>query len=167
MKHYQYKYSPIKKNKEVKVPIAYRSTILLIPKTRVLNGGKTVAIVGNGPSALLGEYGQEIDAGRLPIFRGIELNQDDLIRRDVITRLICHFGLDFSSVEERWGIRFADYFASDMGQLQVMQIDGLLEVNSSGIKVMPRGRLLIRNICMAFDRYLPPAEEQKKFSRVI
>jgi oxygen-independent coproporphyrinogen-3 oxidase len=113
------------------------------------------------------EYYARIDAGQLPVFRGIELNRDDEIRRDVITRLICHFVLDYGSVESRWGISFADYFSSELEQLQAMAEDGLLELEESGIKVLPRGRLLIRNICMTFDNYLAAKREQKNFSRVI
>ncbi len=113
------------------------------------------------------EYYQRIDAGELPIFRGIELNRDDLIRRDVITRLICHFVLDYASVESRWGISFTDYFDSELKQLTGMADDGLLSLDESGIRVLPRGRLLIRNICMAFDSYLAAKKEQKNFSRVI
>lgn len=112
------------------------------------------------------EYTQEIDAGRLPIFRGIALNEDDELRRDVITRLICHFKLDYSSVEQAWGVNFKDYFAQELQRLEFMQQDGLLELSDAGITVMPRGRLLIRNICMEFDKYLPPAQ-QRNFSRVI
>jgi oxygen-independent coproporphyrinogen-3 oxidase len=115
----------------------------------------------------LEEYYQRLDAGRLPVFRGIELGRDDLIRRDVITRLICHFVLDFDSVETAWGIDFADYFSDDLQRLTGMQADGLVEIDAWGIRVLSRGRLLIRNICMAFDAYLPPVEEQKSFSRVI
>jgi oxygen-independent coproporphyrinogen-3 oxidase len=115
----------------------------------------------------LEEYYQRIDAGHLPVFRGIELNGDDLIRRDVITRLICHFALDFAAVEAAWGIRFQDYFSAGLESLRGMMDDGLLVIDPSGIRVLPRGRLLIRNICMAFDRYLPPVEQQKSFSRVI
>ena len=115
----------------------------------------------------LEEYYQRIDAGHLPVFRGIELNGDDLIRRDVITRLICHFALDFAAVETAWGIRFQDYFSAGLESLRGMMDDGLLVIDPSGIRVLPRGRLLIRNICMAFDRYLPPVEQQKSFSRVI
>jgi oxygen-independent coproporphyrinogen-3 oxidase len=113
------------------------------------------------------EYYEQIDAGRLPIFRGIELNRDDEIRRDVITRLICHFVLDFAAVESRWGISFSDYFSAELEGLQGMAADGLLELDESAIRVLPRGRLLIRNICMTFDSYLAAKKEQKNFSRVI
>ncbi len=113
------------------------------------------------------EYSERIDGGQLPIFRGIELNLDDEIRRDVITRLICHFALDYAAVESRWDIVFSDYFSAELERLAEMVSDGLLELDDSGIRVLPRGRLLIRNICMAFDRYLAAKQEQKNFSRVI
>ena len=115
----------------------------------------------------LDAYYEDIDAGRLPVFRGIELNRDDEIRRDVITRLICHFRLDFAAVERRWDIDFHDYFGRSLAKLEGMQQDGLLEVDAHGIGVLPKGRLLIRNICMAFDAYLEAKQGPVGFSKVI
>jgi oxygen-independent coproporphyrinogen-3 oxidase len=115
----------------------------------------------------LDAYYEDIDAGRLPVFRGIELNRDDEIRRDVITRLICHFRLDFADVERRWDLRFGDYFADSLPKLDGMVADGLLEVDGAGIRVLPKGRLLIRNICMAFDAYLAAKQGPVGFSKVI
>ncbi len=115
----------------------------------------------------LEEYYADIDAGRLPIFRGIELSRDDEIRRDTITRLICHFALKYAQVAERWGIDFCDYFAEDLARLKPMQADGLLEMDDRGIQVLPRGRLLIRNICMAFDAYRNGPDASVGFSKVI
>jgi oxygen-independent coproporphyrinogen-3 oxidase len=115
----------------------------------------------------LDEYYDDIDAGRLAVFRGIKLNRDDLIRRDVITRLICHFRLEFADVARRWDIDFHDYFASSLAKLDGMQQDELLEVDNRGIRVLPKGRLLIRNICMAFDAYLEAKKGPVGFSKVI
>jgi oxygen-independent coproporphyrinogen-3 oxidase len=115
----------------------------------------------------LDEYYADIDAGRLSVFRGIELTRDDEIRRDVITRLICLFKLDFSEVERAWDLNFQDYFGRDLAKLEGMQADGLLEIDSSGIRVLPKGRLLIRNICMAFDAYMEAKQGQHGFSKVI
>ena len=114
----------------------------------------------------LPEYHERIADGKIPVFRGVELTDDDLLRRDVITRLICDFSLDFAGVESRHGIQFADYFAAELQVLKSMQRDGLLQVDSHAIRVHPGGRLLIRNICMVFDQYLPKATQQR-FSRVI
>jgi oxygen-independent coproporphyrinogen-3 oxidase len=115
----------------------------------------------------LDEYYQRIDSGRLPVFKGIELNRDDLIRRDVITRLICHFTLKMADVGEQWGIDFQDYFADELNKLGAMQEDGLVEIGDQSIDVKPKGRLLIRNICMQFDAYIDTQEAKGSFSKVI
>lgn len=113
------------------------------------------------------DYMAAIDAGRLAIFRGIELSRDDEIRRDVITRLICHFKLDYADVERAWDIDFAEYFADSLRQLDIMEADGLLTRDDRGIIVLPKGRLLIRNVCMAFDAYLAAKQGAVGFSKVI
>ena len=115
----------------------------------------------------LEEYYADIDAGRLPVFRGIELSRDDEIRRDTITKLICNFSLTYADVATRWGIDFGAYFAADLARVKPMEADGLLEMDAQGIRVLPRGRLLIRNICMAFDAYRNGPEAQGGFSKVI
>lgn len=112
------------------------------------------------------EYYQLIDSGVLPVVHGLELNRDDEIRRDVITRLICHFKLDFTVIEQRWGLNFAEYFAAELERLKPMQADGLLDMDGQGISVTPGGQLLIRNICMIFDVYMKQHSGQR-FSKVI
>ena len=113
------------------------------------------------------EYYARVDAGRLPVFRGVELTRDDRIRRDVIIRLACDFELELADVEARWEMDFDDYFATELRSLATMQADGLLTLDEGRIEVLPRGRLLIRNICMAFDAYLSPDLQRTNFSRVI
>ena len=115
----------------------------------------------------LDEYYQRIDSGRLAIFKGIRLNDDDLLRRDVITQLICNFSLSIAEIERKWQIDFRDYFARELTQLDGMQADGLLSISDKGMQVLPRGRLLIRNICMQFDAYLATKESMGSFSKVI
>ena len=111
------------------------------------------------------EYTAAIDDGVLPVMRGIVLDNDDKLRRDVITRLICHFSLSITEIEQAYQINFRDYFASVYPQLQVMEQDGLLTVNDERIEVLAKGCLLIRNICMLFDKYLVPS--QQRYSKVI
>ena len=114
----------------------------------------------------LDDYYACIDDGRLAIFRGVELDADDILRRAVITDLICHFQLDFAAVEQGRELKFEDYFATELKELAGMAEDGLLSLGDRRIEVLPRGRLLIRNICMVFDRYLRESREQR-FSKVI
>ncbi|RDH91994.1 MAG: oxygen-independent coproporphyrinogen III oxidase [endosymbiont of Seepiophila jonesi] len=115
----------------------------------------------------LDEYYDRIDQGKLAVFRGVELSRDDQIRRDVITRLICHFTLNFAAVNARWEIDSQNYFASELKNLSGMAEDGLVNLTERGIDVLPRGRLLIRNICMLFDAYLNSKESKGSFSKVI
>ena len=112
-------------------------------------------------------YLERLDAGELPIFRGIELTFDDRLRRAVITDLICHFRLDRDAVAASWGIDFDDYFAAELVALGPMIDDGLVTLDGRTIRVNERGKLLIRNICMTFDAYLQQAGEKPRFSRVI
>jgi oxygen-independent coproporphyrinogen-3 oxidase len=113
----------------------------------------------------LDEYDLLINQGKLPVFKGVELDDDDKLRRAVITQLICHFDLKFAAIEPLFGINFADYFAQELEALAPMQADGLLVLSAEGIRVLSAGRLLIRNICMVFDKYL--AQKQQQFSKVI
>ncbi|MEC5218313.1 oxygen-independent coproporphyrinogen-3 oxidase [Actimicrobium sp. GrIS 1.19] len=99
-------------------------------------------------------YYEHIDNNELPIARGIRLGMDDLLRRSIIGQLMCNFELSIPAVEEAWPINFAEYFAPELAQLQALAEDGLLTLSSDWCSVTPRGRLLIRNICMVFDRYL-------------
>ena len=132
-------------------------------------GATSIGMVGDSYAQNLkelDEYYAAIDAGKLAVFRGVDLDKDDKLRRDVITRLICHFELDKASVEQLHGINFNDYFANELKDLKGMQSDGLLKLEQGRIEVQPAGKLLIRNICMVFDRYLREKQNQR-FSKVI
>ena len=100
-------------------------------------------------------------------WKGCALERDDLIRRDVIKRLICNFTLDPKQIEALYGISFAEYFAEDLKLLQPFVNDGLVEVDEQCLRITATGRLLIRNICMCFDVYLRQKARQQQFSRVI
>jgi len=103
--------------------------------------------------------------GRLPIERGVVVHDDDKLRRAVITQLICHFELDGDAIGERFGIDFGDYFAKELESLEAFVDDGLLTLQGNRIQVLPVGRLMIRNICMTFDRYLDTGSQ--RFSRTL
>lgn len=114
----------------------------------------------------LAEYYPAIDAGSIPVFRGITLTEDDKLRREIITQLICHFQLDIPTIEKDYKIEFTDYFSEEWQELDTLQEDGLLTYDNQKITVLPAGRLLIRNICMIFDAYLRQSQNQR-FSKVI
>ncbi len=111
-------------------------------------------------------YRKRLALDRLPVYRGVRLSADDRLRREVITRLICHFELEYPVVERAHGIVFSEYFAAELQELRQMETDGLLVLEPTAIRVWPAGRLLIRNICMVFDKYLRERPVQR-FSKVI
>ncbi|MFV2004993.1 MAG: oxygen-independent coproporphyrinogen III oxidase [Gammaproteobacteria bacterium] len=112
------------------------------------------------------EYESCLQQDRIPIFRGIELEQDDVLRREIITQLMCNNTLNIGYIEKMWGIDFNTYFKSAMNNLQQMADDGLLEIEKNRLTITNSGRLLSRSICMQFDRYLQE-KNNNRFSRVI
>jgi len=115
----------------------------------------------------LEEYDAALDEGRLPVWRGIELTQDDLLRRAVIQALACHFRLSIESIEDAYLIDFRDYFARELQDLARLADEGLVELQPDWVVVTPRGRLLVRAVCMVFDKYLRLTRERERYSKVI
>ncbi|WP_281645270.1 oxygen-independent coproporphyrinogen III oxidase [Parendozoicomonas sp. Alg238-R29] len=115
----------------------------------------------------MASYSEAINAGRLAVNKGLKSSAEDQLRSHIIRRLLCDFELNFHDVESEFGINFTKHFKPELEALSVMAKDELLVLDNESISVLPRGRLLIRNICMTFDRYMAAAQEQQKFSRVI
>jgi oxygen-independent coproporphyrinogen-3 oxidase len=111
------------------------------------------------------QYTDAINAAKPATARGLLLSDDDLLRREIIMRLMCDFELDIRKVEAQFGIKFAEYFASSLASLGGMERDGLVAINGEKISVLPTGRFLIRNIAMCFDAYLK--EGQNRFSKTV
>ncbi len=111
-------------------------------------------------------YYARLDAGRLPVFRGVELTAEDRLRREVITELMCHSCIDFARIGDRHGIEFREHFADALARLREMEADGLIAIGDQRLEVQPRGRLLLRNIAMAFDAYLG-ADSGQRYSKVV
>ena len=110
-----------------------------------------------------------LDEGRLPVFRGMRLEEDDVLRAELIQSLMCQGVIPVAALERRYGIDFAAYFAEALDQLQPLVADGLVRIEPDRIAATTQGRLLLRNIAMCFDRYLTPPQEgvAPRFSRAI
>jgi oxygen-independent coproporphyrinogen-3 oxidase len=80
---------------------------------------------------------------------------------------MCHFELSIESIEIAHLIDFKSYFADELADLREMEKGGLLSIDDQWISVLPRGRLLVRGIAMAFDRYLRTDRERVRYSKVI
>jgi len=115
----------------------------------------------------LDEYYDLLDSGILPVYRGIELNADDLLRRSIIQSLMCHFELSIESIEIAHLIDFRQYFATELDDLDEMVDAGLVRIDDKWITVLPQGRMLVRAISMVFDRYLRADRQRTRYSKVI
>jgi oxygen-independent coproporphyrinogen-3 oxidase len=115
----------------------------------------------------LKEYCAAIERNELPIMRGIELSDDDVIRRSVISRLLCHCMLQKEEVESEFGIRFNQYFADELARLESLQTDGLVTLSPGSISVTQLGRIFIRNVGMVFDKYLQKPKAKPVFSKTL
>ncbi|WP_148252167.1 oxygen-independent coproporphyrinogen III oxidase [Aidingimonas lacisalsi] len=115
----------------------------------------------------LPEYYRRLDELQLPVVRGYRLSDDDRLRRDVIHHLMCHGVVDIPAIEQRYAIDFRTYFAESLRQLEAPMADGLVTLDEASLILQLRGRLVMRNIAMAFDAYLDDDSQQRPFSRTV
>jgi oxygen-independent coproporphyrinogen-3 oxidase len=113
------------------------------------------------------EYEALIEAGHLPIKKGIAVDEDDLIRADVIQELMCYDRVDFGAFGKAHDIDFREYFKSEVGRLDDLAEDELIELADDGVTITPKGRLLLRSVAMVFDRHLAEDNDGKRFSKAI
>ncbi|MDE1980929.1 MAG: oxygen-independent coproporphyrinogen III oxidase [Betaproteobacteria bacterium] len=115
----------------------------------------------------LAEYYAALDAGRLPVERGLTLNDDDLVRRDVIMRLMCQGRVNFEAVERRYGIHFETYFEDALMRIREFEQFGLVARTPAGLEVSKTGWFFVRAVAMAFDKYLWLHADHQRFSKVL
>jgi len=118
----------------------------------------------------LSQYGEALEAGRLPVDRGVCRDRDDEIRRALIHELMCNFAVDIPRFESRWEIAFGSYGAPDLERLRPLEGEGLAALSPEAVRATPVGELFIRNLAMCFDRYWWARHEgrdQQVFSRTL
>jgi oxygen-independent coproporphyrinogen-3 oxidase len=115
----------------------------------------------------LSRYYRSVEEGRLPVVRGIYLNDEDMLRKKIISLLFCQGRLDYGEIARGTGVSFHGLMARELEELRPMQADGLVELQDSGLRVTSRGQLFLRNIAMVFDSYLRREGEHPKFSRAV
>ena len=115
----------------------------------------------------LRDYYAAIERNVFPVMRGIELCDDDVIRREVISRLLCHCVLRKAEIESEFCLRFDEYFADELRRLEPLQNDGLVSLSAESISVTQLGRIFIRNVGMVFDKYLNKSRTKPVFSKTL
>ena len=115
----------------------------------------------------LDSYYRMLDNNILPVMRGMLLDNDDFIRREVINQIMCQFALDYCDIEQRFAINFTDYFTQELNELADLSELGLLNLFVDRLVLTNKGRFLIRNVAEVFDKYLRESIDNKRYSKVI
>ncbi|HEY0939435.1 MAG TPA: oxygen-independent coproporphyrinogen III oxidase [Steroidobacter sp.] len=132
-------------------------------------GISAIGAVGNSYSQNhkhLSAYYQALDAGRLPVERGIALSIDDEMRREIIQRLMCNGTLSMRDIESRYALEFGDYFGPELSALDALANDGLVTRDDEFIRITQSGRALLRTVAMVFDAHLRRSATMQ-YSKVI
>ncbi len=119
-------------------------------------------------SKVLSDYRSMVEAGQLPVERGLRISHEDKLRREAITSIMCDLELDKAAFGGQWGIDFDQYFGQALEDLKAMQDDGLVLLEADKVRVTEAGRVFLRNIAMAFDSYLAqPASDKPRYSKTV
>jgi oxygen-independent coproporphyrinogen-3 oxidase len=114
------------------------------------------------------KYRERVDSGELPTVVGYRLNEDDHIRRYVIMQIMCNSVVRKGELKARYGIDFDTYFTGSFEALDEFVGDGLVRLLEDRLEVVEEGRLVIRNIAMAFDAHLESGSGRgPKYSRTV
>jgi oxygen-independent coproporphyrinogen-3 oxidase len=113
------------------------------------------------------QWRELVERGEVPVHKGHRRSADDDARRRIILDLMCRFRLRWH--DHGGEAAFRQRYAAELARLQPMVDDGLCTIAADGIAVHASGRLLVRNLCMAFDAYLDrgPAPAAGRFSRTV
>jgi len=133
-------------------------------------GVSSISNIGNvfaQSSVTTMEYERLLENDTLPIRKGIAVDDDDLLRADVIQALMCYDELLFDEFGQQHDIDFREYFAAEIKKLGPLATDDLIALDATGIRITPKGRLLLRNIAMTFDRHMDDEENADRFSKAI
>lgn len=112
------------------------------------------------------DWRRNLQAGALPVWRGIQLGWEDRLRRTVIEQIMCHGRLDFEGLGAAHGIDFDEHFAPELETLRALEADGLVTLDDGMLSVTPAGMLLVRAVAMVFDEFLQ-RQQGRAFSKVV
>jgi len=115
----------------------------------------------------LDEYYESLDRDHLPVLRGMQLDKDDLLRRELIGELMCQFALNTKIFAKTHQINFSHYFKIEIEELKGLEQAGLLEWQGAIMQVPIKGRLLARRVAMTFDRHLRESQAVGSYSKVL
>jgi len=99
------------------------------------------------------EYFQEISAGNIPVKKGLKINKDDLMRRDIISELMCYAKFDPWEISRKHGM--AAHFDDEFLALNKLVEQGFLTQNKTSFSLSKKGLPFRRAVATVFDQYFP------------
>lgn len=113
-------------------------------------------------------YENRVDSGNIPRTKGLILTEEDLRRREIITRIMCDLELDYLKLSAQFGFDFKTRYSSEIAKLDSLADDGLIALreDGNGFSVTHIGRMFIRNIALPFDAYFQ-AGAQNRHSKAV
>ncbi len=126
-----------------------------------------IGVVYSQSLKTLPDYYAALDAGHLPVERGLTLDDDDRLRRDVIMALMCQGRLNFEQIGQRHRIDVEHYFADALARLQEFEREGLVIRSWAGLEVSRTGWFFVRAMAMCFDKHLNLHHDHQRFSKVL
>jgi oxygen-independent coproporphyrinogen-3 oxidase len=112
----------------------------------------------------IGAYSDAIATGRLATAKGYAMTEDDVLRAEIIERIMCDFSVDVGAVCARHGSG-ADAVLKSVPRLKQLVSDGVVEIEGSSLKVPDKSRFLVRSVAAAFDTHLD--QSQRQHSRAV
>jgi oxygen-independent coproporphyrinogen-3 oxidase len=100
-------------------------------------------------------YQAALAGGRLPVERGLRLDEEDRRRRAIIMRVMCDRRLDYARLSAELGVDFEKTYAAELATFADLIADGIVTMDSAGLRVTPAGAPLLRVVAMRFDATLP------------
>lgn len=91
-------------------------------------------------------YQERVERKELPITKGHLLTNEDLIIRQHILNIMCHFKTSWQDEN----LQFNE-LSQTLDRLAELEKDGLVIITKNGLEVPKEARAIVRNICMAFD----------------
>lgn len=95
-----------------------------------------------------------VSKGEFPLYRGMKLNDDDILRREVIHRMRLYFRVDYAEYKKEFGIDFKEYFKPEFGRLEEFEKDGLIKATDESILITEKGKPFTMAVCRQFDKFV-------------
>lgn len=99
------------------------------------------------------EYSQAVLDGKLAVAKSCALTQEDRLRADIISDLMCYLECNLQEKLEVHGYP-ADYFDTALSGMEDLATDGLISCTGRTIGVCPDARQAARVVAARFDAYL-------------